>query len=202
MCVPPVTGDRLLTHARTGLTNNHVSLAAGSGHPQGLSLDFSVGTSNGSTNPSVLTEDHVSLARPRYDFRVNSSTCVNDSTIGNSQALPAVEAIGSPLDEMMTAAYGDKLLYCDGGPRDSAWCRRWSVVIQHLGQHYSLPGGSIGKRYIDLLCDELHHLSLGNYHSERVIVFCSVMLQRDRLVRKGCDIRRLLERCMKLWRDE
>ena len=28
------------------------------------------------------------------------------------------------------------------------------------------------------------------------------MLQRDRLVRKGCDIRRLLERCMKLWRDE
>ena len=49
---------------------------------------------------------------------------------------------------------------------------------------------------------ELHHLSLGNYHSERVIVFCSVMLQRDRRVHKGCDIRRLLERCMKLWRDE
>ena len=82
----------------------------------------------------------MSLARPRYDFRVNSSTCVNDSAVGNSQALPAVEAIGFPLDEMMTAAYGDKLLYCDGGPRDSAWCRRWSVVIQHLGQHYSLPG--------------------------------------------------------------
>ena len=119
-CVPPVTGDGLLTHAGTGSTNNHVSLAAGSSHPQGLSLHLSVGTSNGSTNPSVLTEDHVSLAHPRYDFRVNSSTCVNDSAVGNSQALPAVVAIGSPLDEMMTAAYGDKLLYCDGGPRDSA----------------------------------------------------------------------------------
>ena len=39
------------------------------------------------------------------------------------------------------------------------------------------------------------------YHSERVTVFCAMMLQRDHLVRKGCDIRRLLERCMKLWRD-
>ena len=28
------------------------------------------------------------------------------------------------------------------------------------------------------------------------------MLQRDRLVRKGCDIRSLLERHMNLWHDE
>ena len=93
-------------------------------------------------------------------------------------------------------------MYCDGGPRDSAWCQRWSVIVQHLGQHYSLPGGSIGKKYIDLLCDELQHLSLGTYHSECVLVFCPVMLQRDRFVRKGCDICRLLERRMKLWHDE
>ena len=107
-----------------------MSLAAGSSHHQGLSLDLSVAASNGSTNASVLTEDHMSLARPRYDFHVNSSTCVNDSAVGNSQALPAVETIGSPLDEMMTAAYGDKLLYCDGGPHDSEWCQHWSVIIQ------------------------------------------------------------------------
>jgi len=65
-----------------------------------------------------------------------------------------------------------------------------------MGQHYSLPGGSIGKKYIDLLCDELQYLSLGTYRSEHLIVFCSVMLQWDRLVCKGCDICRLLERCM------
>ena len=41
------------------------------------------------------------MARPRYDFRVNSSTCVNDSAVGNSQALPAVEVIGSPLDALL-----------------------------------------------------------------------------------------------------
>ena len=65
-----------------------------------------------------------------------------------------------------------------------------------------MPGGSIGKRYIDLLFDELQHLSMGSYHSECVIVFGSVMLQQDCLVCKGCDICRLLERCMKLWQDE
>ena len=71
-----------------------------------------------------------------------------------------------------------------------------------MGQHYSLPDGSIGRKYIELLCAELHHLSLGTYHSERAIVFCSVMLQQDHLVHKGCDICRLLERRMNLWCDE
>ena len=199
-CVLPVMVDGLLTDIRTVSISDHVSLAPGSSHPHGLSLDLSVATSNGSTTASAVTEDHVSLGRPRYDFRVNSSTCVRDNAVGNSQALPRapMEAIGSPLDDMMTAAYGDKLLYCDDGPRDSAWCQCWSVIVHHLGQHYSLPGGSIGKRYIDLLCVELQHLSMGTYHSECVIVFCSVMLQRNRLVRKGCDIRHLLERRMKL----
>ena len=98
-CVFPVAGDGLLTRAKTVSTADHVSLAAGSSHPQGLSLDLSTATSNGSANTSAMTEDHVSLARPRYDFRVNSSTCVNNNAVGNSQALPAVEAIGSPLDE-------------------------------------------------------------------------------------------------------
>ena len=140
-------GDGLLTRARTVSTADHVSLAAGSSHPQRLSLDSSAATSNGSANTSAMTEDYVSLAHPRYDFRVNSSTCVTNNAVGNSQALPAVKAIGSPLDEMMTAAYGDKLLYGDGGPHDSAWCQHWSVIIHHLDQYYSLPGGSIGKRY-------------------------------------------------------
>ena len=122
----------------------------------------------------------------------------------NSQGSLPVDhrASRSSLDDMMKTAYGDKLLYSDGGPRDSAWCQRWSVIVQHMGQHYSLPGGSIGKKYIDLLCEELQYLSLGTYHSEQVIVLCAMMLQRDHLVCKGCDICRLLERRMKLWCDE
>ena len=141
-------------------------------------------------------------AEVRYDFCVNASSCIDGASTNSQGSLPVDRgASHSSLDDMMNTAYGDKLLYSDGGPRDSAWCQRWSVIVQHMGQHYSLPGGSIGKKCIDLLCEELQYLSLGTYHSERVIVFCAMMLRRDRLVRKGCDIRRLLESRMKLWRD-
>jgi len=88
-----------------------------------------------------------------------------------------------------------------GGPCHSSWCQKWSDVVQHLGRHYSLPGGSIGKKYIDLLNDELLHLVSGNYTSECVVVFCFVMLQRDHIVQKGCDICHLIDRCMTQWRE-
>jgi len=65
------------------------------------------------------TEDHMSLAaEQRYDFHVNSSSCINDSTFSNSQGLSALgpEISCSSLDKMMTVAYGNKLLYSDDGP--------------------------------------------------------------------------------------
>ena len=199
-CVLPIAGDGLVKQTKNGLTNAHVNLAAEVTDRQSLSAV----ASDELVNTSGSTGDHVSFPEPRYDFRRNSSSCINESAVGNGEGLSTVDLQDSRslLDELMIAGYGDKLLYCDGGPRDSVWCQRWSIIVQCMGQHYSLPGGSIGRRYIDLLCAELQHLSLGTYHSEGVIVFCSVMLQRDRLVRKGCDIRRLLERRMNLWRDE
>ena len=65
-----------------------------------------------------------------------------------------------------------------------------------------LPGGSIGKKYVNLPCDELQYLSLGTYRSECLIVFCSIILQGDRLVHKGCNIHRLVEHRMNLWQDK
>ena len=85
--------------------------------------------------------------------------------------------------------------------RSSQWSQRWSYVIQHQGIHYSLPGGSTGKKYIDILNEELHYLFAGAFPSEKVIVFCSVMLQRDCLIRKGTDIYQLPERCMAMWQN-
>ena len=57
----------------------------------------------------------------------------------------------SQLDAIMTSAYDDKPLYCDGGRHGSAYCQHWSVITQHLGQHYLLPGISISKTYICIL---------------------------------------------------
>jgi len=144
-------------------------------------------------------------AEPRYDLRANTSARVNHDVLcaDDSQDVPVVgEEPSSQLNQLMKIAYGDTLVYSEGGSRDFPWYQHWSVIIQHLGQHYSLPGGSISKHYVELLCDELQYLSQSTYRSERLVVFCSLMLQRDHLVRKGCDIRRLLDRRMKLWRDE
>jgi len=149
---------------------------------------------------------HVScVAEPRYDFHTNTSAHVNRDVLcaDDSQDVPVVgkESL-SQLSQLMKITYGDTLMYSEGGSCDFPWCQHWSVIIQHLGQHYSLPGGSISKCYVELLCDELQYFSLDTYRSERLIVFCSLMLQSDHLVCKGCDIHCLLDHHMKLWRDE
>ena len=64
-----------------------------------------------------------------------------------------------------------------------------------------MPGGPVGRRYVDLLTEEVQNLAVGNFPSERVLIFSSVMLQRDRMVRKGADIRRLLDWHIGQWRD-
>ena len=53
-----------------------------------------------------------------------------------------------------------------------------------------------------MLTLKLQYLASGSYAAERVIVFSSVMLQHDRMVRKSCDIRRLLDRRLSLWQQE
>ena len=42
---------------------------------------------------------------------------------------------------------------------------------------------------------------MGNFPSARVLVFSSVMLQHDRMVRKGTGIQRLLDRRVDQWHD-
>ena len=96
-----------------GLTDDHISLAVEVNNSPGLSAT----TSDDLMNTSSLTEDHVSLAEPRYDFCTNSSSCINDGAIGNGHGLPTVrlEDSCSPLDELMVTACGDKLLYLIAG---------------------------------------------------------------------------------------
>ena len=50
-------------------------------------------------------------------------------------------------------------------------------------------GGAIGQQYVDILTNEINYLVNGTYPSERALVFSSVILQSDRMVRKGADIR-------------
>ena len=66
-------------------------------------------------------DDHVSLtAEARYDFCVNASCCIDGASSNSQGSLPVDRrASYSSLGDMMNTAYGDKLLFSDGGPRDS-----------------------------------------------------------------------------------
>ena len=107
---------------------------------------------------------------------------------------------GEPnIEELVNTAFGSSLIQSQGSDSSNVWHRRWLSVVHLSGKLYDIPGGSVGRKYVDSLTQEVSHLSSGNYPSDRVIVFSSVILQRDRMVRKGQDVRRVLARRLSMW---
>ena len=104
--------------------------------------------------------------------------------------------------ELMIKAYGRPLVFDNNNLEICPWVSRWEIITQHEARHYLLPGGSVGRKYVDRLTEEVLHLVAVNFPSERLIVFSSLMLQRDRNVKKVCDIRQLLERRLMLWNED
>ena len=70
------------------------------------------------------------------------------------------------------------------------------------GKHYTLPGGSVGQHFVDALSAEINYFALGQYSASCCLVYSSVILQRDRMIRKGNNIYHLLEKWLKLWQGE
>ena len=104
------------------------------------------------------------------------------------------------IGHLLSRAFGQGASMSTGvGVTDGCWYKRWLSIVSLSGSHYHLPGGSVGRKYVDQLTHELSHFSAGNYPSERFIIFSSVVLQRDRSVVKGADIRRVIERRLIMW---
>ena len=138
-----------------------------------------------------------------------SADSVADSDVSTSSQVPtnnntnrcvSLAANATPWDNstdcntLMSKAYGATLSR-SGSSSNSDWHSRWKSVVHHSGNHYVLPGGPTGRRYIDLLVEEVQQLAV------RALIFSCVMLQRDQMVRKGADIRRLLDQCINQWLD-
>ena len=102
---------------------------------------------------------------------------------------------------MILQAYGTIPSRNEGDAVESIWRSCWRVIIQHIGNHYILPGGPIDLHYVETLAEEINHLAVGNFSSDGVLVFSSMILQRDRMVCKGVDIRRLLGWRLQLWQQ-
>ena len=84
---------------------------------------------------------------------------------------------------------------------DSAWYKRLLSIVRLSGWLYSLPGGAVGHRYVDQLSKEVSHILIGNYSSERVIVF-HLLNYRDCSVCKGPDVRRVIGRQLDMWQKD
>ena len=105
------------------------------------------------------------------------------------------------VDNLMSTAYGEPIHHCPVSIV-SHWLVYWNKIIQHSGRHYDLPKGSIGRKYVSRMIDEICHFNSGNFPSERLLVFSSVILQRDKMSTKGPEIRKVIDRRLSLWKEE
>jgi hypothetical protein len=97
--------------------------------------------------------------------------------------------------------FGANLMRTSEDTIASDWHLRWLRIIEFHRRQYFLPCGSVGDEFISQLGNEIDHLSKGTMQSEKVIIYCAVILQKDPSVRKACDIRRLLKRRISLWKE-
>ena len=102
---------------------------------------------------------------------------------------------------IMMRAFREPLIQSGGEDAVDVGYQHWRKVAYLQGRHNNLPGGAIGRQYVDALTEEVSHVAAGNQSSDRLIVFSSLMLQRDRMIRKATDIRRVLDRRLKMWRN-
>jgi len=58
-------------------------------------------------------------------------------------------------DDLMHKAYGASLVQSADDNVDSVWYSWWTQLVHHVGNHYLLPGGSIDRKYIDVLTKSL-----------------------------------------------
>ena len=146
-----------------GVTDSHVAVTVG-GPVTGEMVVNRKEQSDGSAGISS------NLEMPRYDYCLNVNAGTSEATS---------EATCTDVDAMIYRAYGMPLLWSAGTARDSSWHQCWLTIVYHVGRHYSLPGGSVGKKYIDLLNQELQLVVSGSYSDEWVIVLalscCSVI---------------------------
>jgi len=91
---------------------------------------------------STATDSRFDLC---HNSSVDNANSCNVSLLSNESQASVQQPLRDRVDDLMRTAYGETLLYSDGGRHHSSWCQGWSDVAQHLGQHYSLSGGLLVK---------------------------------------------------------
>ena len=104
-------------------------------------------------------------------------------------------------DEKMIEAFGMPLLNSEGKERTELFELIWLRVAKLRGKQYRLPGGACGIKFTRMYSEMWQDFADEKVRSDKPICFPPLILQRTRNIKKTADIRRLLEKRMKLWED-
>ena len=97
------------------------------------------------------------------------------------------------VSHLMILAFGASIFWSDGGNFVDPWGTWWIRACRMSGRQYDLPGGAVGREFVDLLTTEVRLLTDNSAISDRLMMFCPVILQRNHMVRVGSDVRRHLK---------
>ena len=140
----------------------------------------------------------------RTEPLIQQHTSSQDRDYGMNETYKCTRS-GSIAGTRMELAFGAKLMNEESnGVEGDVWFHRWRRLVSkyYSGSMYDLPSGNISKQFVGLLADEIMMLSKRSVCSERVLVYCRVILQRDQMIKMGSDIRLLVKRRLEAWKNE
>ena len=98
------------------------------------------------------------------------------------------------LKEKFARAFGVPLLNSAGGDDALDVCSLWCGTVSLKGRQYVLPNGGVGTRFVHMLSEVIERCNEGRQRSQWEFAFPPLVLQWDKMVRKGKDICPLLAR--------
>lgn len=105
------------------------------------------------------------------------------------------------MDQLFLRGFGAPLINSEGPQDNDEWHVRWLLAMKLKGRQYILPQGSVGRQFVDTLANEIQAVANRLNPSEKIFFLCSTVLQRDKMIKNGSDIRRLIKRRLDMWNN-
>jgi hypothetical protein len=143
---------------------------------------------------------HVLNSKDENKNPPNSQTQSNN--ILPTHSLPPIKEELAFVDKKMIEAFGHTLSGPDSGVPSGRLENIWYRAVKLSSKLYRLPGGSVGRKFVGILANEIDLLASAINKSERCSMFGRLILQKENKVRKSADIRRCVIRRIKLWEED
>ena len=156
--------------------------------------------------PPSATQPQPSETQPQDGVEdTPPTTSTQQSTEQENPDLPGYVLTDS--DKIFDRAFGDHIHQNDGShltggvKGDRFWQESWRSLISLPQQLYDVPKGREGREFVALLRQELESIISRKSNGEKFLCFQTVILTRDRKVKKACDIKRRLVSRMLAWTE-